>query len=379
MKVVHVSPRVQARGGIEGLHLVHRTLPWPQAFVAMFDRSPERRDDYTNLNFTWRTTLGQMRRDFAAALSPHAGAAVIYHNAWGLPLFHAGDRAARRLAVCHAMPEYHAKDLPACDGLLDGVTGVTPALTAAWPAMLPSLGLGRDSILSLPIEPPPGLAARRPGAGELVLGYAGRVERVQKRLDRLPEMLRALDAAGVRYRFEILGDGSLCRELERKLGDRVRFHGWALKEEFWRIMAGWDGIVFLTECEGGPVAMLEAMALGVIPFYPRIGGSVGDLYAPRVDPKCHYPPGDMAELATGIRDVLGRTGAARAALQDKARALVTAHTPAGYGGQLMACVDHVIALPRISSAGKPPRPHWSDLLPLGLVTRAAPQLLRRRG
>ena len=42
--------------------------------------------------------------------------------------------------------------------------------------------------------------------------------RIQKRLDRLPGLLRALDDAGVAHRFEVLGDGALRPSLERRLG-----------------------------------------------------------------------------------------------------------------------------------------------------------------
>ena len=376
-KVVQVSPRVQARGGIEALHLHHRVLPLRQEFVALVDRAPEARAGYFNLNFNWRTTLGQMRREFAHALAPHAGSLVIYHNTWSLPLLHGGDGAWRRVALCHAMPAFHRPTLMPCAGLLDGVMAVTPALAAALPDMLPELRHERAVVLPLPIEPPADLPPTR-SDGEIVLGYAGRLLREHKRLDRLPEFIRELAGTGLRHRFELLGDGPLRRPLERELHGRVRFHGWVPKAEFWRVLAGWDAVVFFTEVEGGPIAMLEGMAAGAIPFFPRMGGSMGDIYAPQVHPRCYYAPGDLRGLAENIRWVFTQPAADIGAWREKAQSLVSRHTVENYGATLIGFTEKIWKLSRVSKSEMPARRHWSDVLPLGLVTRTMPGLLSLR-
>ncbi len=376
--MVHVSPRVQAHGGIEALHAVHRTLPLAQSFVALFDRAPEARPDYQNLNFNWRTTLGQMRREFAQAMRRHAGSVVIYHNGWGLPLLCGQDAARRRIIFCHADPGYLRREIQASAGRVDGALGVTPALIPAWKNGLPALDETRRCILPLPVAPPAGIVRRSSPAGEVVLGYAGRIEREQKRLDRLLELLHALDVAGLRYRFELLGDGSLRPQLEKKLAGRVRFHGWLRGADYWRVLAGWDAKIFFSDFEGSPIAMLEAMTLGVIPFFPRIGGTMGDVYVPGVDGRCHYPAGDMTALAASITAVLGEPEAGRQALRAKAQALVAHHTVARYGELLAAFLTRINSPPRISAGDQAERGHWSDALPLGFVARVAPQLLLRR-
>ncbi len=376
-RLVHVSPRVQAHGGIEQLHLYHRRLPVAQEFVALVDRRPAAWEHYVNLAFTWRTTLGRMRRDFARSLARHRDSVVIYHNAWCLPLLCGGDGAARRIAFCHARPDFHARDLPGSAGLVDGTVGVTPALADAWEKLLPGLDAARTCIVPLPVERPASLVERKSDP-EIVLGYCGRMVREQKRLDRLPEFLRALDATGLRYRFEALGDGPLLPALRRQLGDRVRFHGWTSKEELWRVLATWDSVVFFTENEGGPIALLEGMAAGAIPFYPAIGGSVGDVEAPRVDSLCYYPSGDLATLAANVQRIFARGLGERRRLQERAKAAVANYTVENYGATLLAHLERIAALPRVSAPGDPTRRHWSDALPLGFVTRVCPQLLWRR-
>lgn len=369
---------MQAHGGIEALHAVHRALPLAQSFVALFDRTPEARPDYQNLNFNWRTTLGQMRREFAQAMRRHAGSVVIYHNGWGLPRLCGQDAALRRIIYCHADPGYLAREIRASAGRVDGALGVTPALVPAWIAALPALAETRRRILPLPVLAPAGIVRRLNSDGEIVLGYAGRIEREQKRLDRLPELLRALDATGVRYRFELLGDGSLRAQLENRFSGRVKFHGWLQGADYWRVLAGWDAMIFFSDYEGSPIAMLEAMTLGVIPFFPRIGGTMGDVYAPDVDRRCHYPAGEMAALAASIKTVFAEPEANQRALRMKAQALVANHSVARYGESLIEFLAQTRSQPRISTDDQVVRWHWSDALPLGLIARVAPHLLLRR-
>jgi glycosyltransferase involved in cell wall biosynthesis len=359
------------------LHLYHRRLPVAQEFVALVDRQPAAWDHYVNLNFNWRTTLGRMRREFALALAPHAGSLVIYHNAWCLPLLHDVDGALRRIAACHARPEFHARDLPGSRGLVDGAVGITPAMQPAWSRLLPELAAERACVVPLPIEWPAALPLRNLNE-EIVLGYAGRVVREDKRLDRLPDFLHALDATGLRYRFEVLGDGALLPALRAQLGSRVRFYGWTPKDEFSRVLAGWDGIVFFTELEGGPIALLEGMAAGAIPFYPAIGGSVGDVEAPRVDPLCYYPSGDLVQLAANVRDIFTRGVDERRRLRERAQATVVGYTEQNYSAGLIEHLARVAAWPRVSAEGGKRRRLWTDALPLGFVTRVWPRLLWSR-
>jgi glycosyltransferase involved in cell wall biosynthesis len=375
--VVHLSPRVQALGGIETLHKYHRTLPGRQIFVALFDREPESRPDYINLNFTWRTPLWVMRRRFQRALRPHAGSLCVYHNGWGLPLFHDLDRAARRVVFFHADPAFHRPELSGFRGLPDGVMGISPGLPEFWREEMPEIEVARTGVCPLPVESPSVQARSTRGAGApLVLGYAGRIERAQKRLDLLPGLLDALDGLGVDYRFELAGTGAFQPWLQQRLGPRVRFHGRLANEDYWRALSDWDGAVYFSENEGGPIALLEAMAVGAIPFYPRNGGSWADAHAPRVDPLCHYPPGNMTALASAVQQVFSRTPAAVAALRMAARSLVKMHDRDVYRAFCAGMFERIWAQPRCS-ARRLRRPRITDLLPLGVVTRMAPGALRR--
>lgn len=380
LTVVHVSPRVQGHGGIETMLGYNRELPLTQRFVALFDRQPEPAPDYHNLDYRWPLTLAAMRRRFRAALAPYPGSIVMYHNGWALPLLHDLDGAARRIAFLHGDPAYHRDDLKTWRGLLDGAMGCCPGFESSWRELLPDLGEERCCVYRMPVHlHAPGEPENRlPGVRPLVLGYMGRIERAQKNLHRLPDLMRALEARGVDFRFELLGDGRLTPWLQARAGPRLRVHGWksAAGGEIGRIIAGWDAAVYFSSNEGGPISLLETMAVGAIPFYPRRGGSWADCYAPQVDPACHYPPDDVGALAAAIDSFFRRPAADIAQARARSRALVADHGKHHYQSTGRGLINRVAGLPRISQT-RPHRFGWSDLLPLGAATRWAPWAFRR--
>ncbi len=375
-RVVHVVPRVQSRGGIETLLAYHREMPGPQVFVSLFDRQPQVRPDYVNLGVTWRTPLWLMRERFRRALAPYPGSLLVYHNAWGLPLFHDLDGASRRVIFLHADPAYHQPDLPGCAGLIDGALGCCPEFAAAWPEILRELPPARTAIYRMPLGPAALAEPERTAGGPIVLGYAGRIERAQKCLHLLPEFVRILEARGVDFRFEVVGDGSLKPWLEKRAGDRVHFHGWVPSDaDYQRVIAAWDATVFFSDHEGGPIALMEAMRTGAVPFYPTRAGGWGEYFAPQVDPRCRYPAADLTALAAAIEGIFHRPAEDIAALRAKARQLVAGHDPEGYQACCRELLDRIAGLPRIS-VPRARRRRLTDSLPLGLVTRAVPAALR---
>lgn len=376
--VVHVSPRVQARGGIETLHTYHREMPLRQQFIALFDRSPPPTAGYANLNAGWSTPLQVMRQRFSRVMAAMPGSVVAYHNAWGLPLFHDLDRASRRVVMMHADPAYHAPDLPGLRGLIDGAMAITPALHAELARSFPELDEHRTAHYRVPIESPPAvLPTRAAVAGRpVVLGYAGRIEQAQKRLDRLPGFMSALRATGLDFRFEIVGAGAYRKDLERMPGGQARFHGWVSRGEYWRILAGWDAMVFFSDHEGGPIALLEGMAVGAIPFYPARGGSWADEYLPEVNPAGYYAPGEIGALANAFADVFRRPEAELAAMRKKAQMLVASHRGDSYKSDCMNFLQQTASSPRVSQQRSRAR-FATDWLPLGLASRLAPETLRR--
>lgn len=386
LRVLHIAPHAAGYGGIETLVERHVWLDAELGFdarqIGLFNRPAGKRDArFRATGFGWQHTPRAMRRAMAEACAEAAESVVVWHNAWGLPWFADTDRSWRRIVVLHADRGYFAHWLPQLRAELDGVLAVNPAATEAARALLPGFPAERIVCLPLLIEPPAGDDLARPPREKWLIGCAGRLERAQKRWDRLPACVRELRRLGVDFELEIIGDGRLRPWLERELaGDMaVRFSNKLEKAEYWRRLRTWDAALFFSDVEGGPLVLLEAMAMGALPVYPRIGGSLGDAYVPPLDERLYYAAGDPVAAARGLRDVLAEPAEKIAALRTRAKALVAAHRPAAYASAYRELVRAVHAAPRLSRVPSGvPRARWFDRLPLGLITRAFPRALWAR-
>ena len=106
----------------------------------------------------------------------------------------------------------------------------------------------------------------------VVVGGVGRMKREQKRVGRWPALVKALESAGIDFRFELLGDGPRQPWLEQQLpSGRTIFHGRKSGDEYASVLRGWDFITSVSDYEGLPISMLEAFSAGVLPLCPAIG------------------------------------------------------------------------------------------------------------
>lgn len=111
---------------------------------------------------------------------------------------------------------------------------------------------------------------RRPG-DPLRLLYAGRLVEKQKRVSRIPRLLEALEAAGVSFAMEIAGEGPEEGELRaacRKWIDagQVTFLGRLSSDGVRAACRRADVFVLLSDYEGLPMGLLEAMSEGCVPL-----------------------------------------------------------------------------------------------------------------
>jgi glycosyltransferase involved in cell wall biosynthesis len=135
---------------------------------------------------------------------------------------------------------------------------------------------------------------------ELVIGYSGRIQFEQKRLDRLPEFINLLEASGLNWKIELLGEGpdlGLLREFF-KSEPRIHFHGFMKPDQCAGIMGNWRYQLFLSDYEGLPISLLEGMLRGALPVFPvepGEGNSVLDLCAEGA-----YQKGNSADAVARI-------------------------------------------------------------------------------
>jgi glycosyltransferase involved in cell wall biosynthesis len=119
-------------------------------------------------------------------------------------------------------------------------------------------------------------AVSRDEAGPVRLVFVGRLVR-QKGLDVLLEALARLPA-GADYELTLVGDGPLRPALTGQaqalgLTSRLRFVGWAGREDMPDLLRRADIFVFPSRDEGMPNAVLEAMATGLPVVATRISGN----------------------------------------------------------------------------------------------------------
>jgi glycosyltransferase involved in cell wall biosynthesis len=113
--------------------------------------------------------------------------------------------------------------------------------------------------------------------GELpVVVFAGRICE-QKRPGVLAEVLKEARNSGLRFQALVIGDGELRPMFEGLvvrygLQDCVRTLGSLPHEQWLEILLGSDILLIPSQYEGISVALLEAMAAGVVPIVARVGG-----------------------------------------------------------------------------------------------------------
>ncbi|MBM4375794.1 MAG: glycosyltransferase [Deltaproteobacteria bacterium] len=137
----------------------------------------------------------------------------------------------------------------------------------------------------------------------------------RKRMDVLIDAVALLRDRGVSLRAGILGKGPLADELaarirERGVGDRVELLGYRTDVE--NALRRARVFALVSDWEGVPFAMIEAMSAGLVPVVTDVG-TIGEWVTDGVNGRI-VPVGDAAALADALRR-LKEDGEHRAALQ----------------------------------------------------------------
>ena len=225
------------------------------------------------------------------------------------------------------------------------------------------------------------------------------VERLKCRHQVLHTLIHACQASS-QIEAHLIGDGpdrAACEKLVHQAGfaDRIHFHGRVPPEQVQPLLQRSQAILLMSEYEGLPVALLEAMAAGVVPVVRSIESGIPELVQ-------HEHTGllvgnDPAEAAAALVR-LSREPDLWQRCSTQSRALVEA----GYGAD--QCFERWLGVieqqrvsarppfsirttdlrrllplpdPRFQSQYPPPPPRWSRLHPrrlLGRLRRMAGQL-----
>jgi glycosyltransferase involved in cell wall biosynthesis len=118
-------------------------------------------------------------------------------------------------------------------------------------------------------------ATRPGGPGALRVGYVGRLVQLQKRVFDFVPLVEELTRGGVDFELHLVGEGperaALAEEFERRSPDApVKFWGWLSPAEVRERLLSLDVFLLLSDYEGLPVALLEAMGHALVPVVTRI-------------------------------------------------------------------------------------------------------------
>src|SRR6185437_383855 len=160
--------------------------------------------------------------------------------------------------------------------------------------------LGVDHIRDWPAREP---VARAPGEPARLIHVA-----TLNRVKDQPTLLRAMARLAKDHpevRLDVVGDDTLGGEMQRLalelgLAARVRFHGFLAQRELHPLMRQAHVSVICSRHEAGPVAVLEAAAVGV----PTVGTAVGHIAEWAPDAAIAVPLGDDRALAAALDQVL---------------------------------------------------------------------------
>ena len=170
------------------------------------------------------------------------------------------------------------------------------------------------------VPEPVGRRARASGTKALRLLFVGNLSE-RKGVSDLLHALQDPRLAGLPLQLTLAGGGDVegYRALAQKLqlGATVRFLGWTDKAQLDALLADADALVLPSYHEGLPLAILEALALGV----PVVCTPVGEIPEALVDGQTalFVQPGDREGLAAGLLR-LSREPGLRARLRKAGRA-----------------------------------------------------------
>ncbi len=131
--------------------------------------------------------------------------------------------------------------------------------------------------------------------------YAGRISEDQKRISRIAEVIGRLANASSGFEFTIVGDGPEAGWLQDQVGGLpgVKLLGRLDNQATIAEFAAQDVFLLLSDYEGLPLALLEAMGMGCVPVVSDLESGIGEL----VNDDCGItiPLGDIDHAVTQLK------------------------------------------------------------------------------
>ncbi len=384
MKLRHYFTHYSSLGGVQsilGTHLKYDgTAGLTPTLLAFFDSNVNRsgNEKVKGLNWHGLSSIQGARASFRQHEFDNQYDCCVYHDLWGLAFLADLDHCHYRIGAIHSHWPHLEFQLKQLDGFVDGVFCDSQALADLAIKCIPGLTPDRAIHLPVPIKtcPPKYRQTRTPLKGRpLKLGFVGRLDHLQKRVERFIPMVECLDQRGIQYELEFLGDGTARRTLENafKGKDHIRMHGKKSGDDYWRILGTWDFVIYTSDFEGSPLAMQEALNAGCIPIFPRINCG-GDLVVEELHSSLLYPQEDYPAVASILMDWSKRSNEFVEQIRKQAIILSSEYAEEKYHAKFMNFLTHITSQPAISLHPVPSRSQtWTDYLPFSAIRRWCPK------
>ena len=381
MRLTHFFTYFRNLGGVQSILKRHHSREQDSHFLFSFEANNFKEPNISGLGVDGWDSIRCIRKKLTKHSDLFPDSVAVCHNMWGLQFLAELIPAKRRIGILHSDWTTLRPFLQSQKELLDGVLCVSNTLMELVAECLPELSKdNRIQLIPYPIDGVPIMPNRmslvkRP----VIIGWIGRMQEEQKRVDRLPSLLKAFDDAQIDYRFELLGDGPMQEWLEKQLpANRTVFHGRKSGDDYYSTLSKWDFITSVSDYEGLPISMLEALSAGVLPLYPTIG-SGGDEYAEKLSSNFVWEAFQFEQAASKLNLLLKQSEATLHQSRLNALNLTARHSESEYFRIFDSFTQQIVDLPRISNAELPNRPfYFSDQLPFGLMTRIWPNGCFRR-
>lgn len=224
------------------------------------------------------------------------GPGVVVANDWlELALAESADLGKGVVQILHGDYDYYYDLARRHAGVVDRFVVYSQAMHRN---LLETLPERAADIRYLPYGIPIPESPRRATGGPLRLVFCGRLD-PQKGVADLPRIAARLEAQGDVVAWTIIGDGPEAAALRREwTAPNVAWAGPLSHERAVAALRDHDVFVLPTRAEGFSVALLEAMASGLVPVVSAIETGMGEVV--NAETGCLVPVGDVDAFAAAL-------------------------------------------------------------------------------
>ena len=212
------------------------------------------------------------------------------------------------------------------------------------------------------------IVARRGASVELSIAYEGRLVQYQKRVFDFVELADALDRRGEAFLISLIGAfpeyeaAALAfrqRAAHHLESGRIRLLGTLPRVRRFAELAAHDFFVLLSDFEGFPLSLVEAMACGCVPVVADIRSGIPEIVDPGVSGVVmrHRDYDEWAAVVASLWRDPPRLEAMAAAARETVTARFTAAKVATHFDEVLQSVAMQVAE---NSFRRPPAVHWGE-------------------